>query len=154
MHMIEKIKLIPLISIALLFVSCTVEEEVREKRGIMFSAQTRTNNSTTEYTNLQPGEEVGIYVVERTQTGMGASLKPTGNTFDNLLLSCQAEGVLRPQAVTRYPSEINYVDFYAYAPYDAATEITSNQLILFFLYSTTNLSPKQSENPICYGQNC
>lgn len=139
MHMIEKIKLVLLISIALLFVSCTVEEEVKEKRGIMFSAQTRTNNSTTEYTNLQPGEEVGIYVVERAQTGTEASLKPTGNTFDNLLLSCQAEGVLRPQAGTRYPSEISHVDFYAYAPYDAATEITSNQLMSFFVQHDQSL---------------
>ena len=72
-----------------------------------------------------------VYIVERTQTGTEASLNPTGNIFDNLLLSCQEEGVLRSQAVTRYPSEISHVDFYAYVPYDAATEIAPNQLMLF-----------------------
>lgn len=139
MRMIEKIKLLLLTFIVLLFASCTVEEEVKEKRGIMFSAQTRTNNATTEYTNLQPGEQVGIYIVESTQTGTEASLKPTGNTFDNLLLSCQAEGILRPQVVTRYPSEISHVDFYAYAPYDVATEITLNQLMSFFVQHDQSL---------------
>ncbi len=140
MRMIEKIKLILLTYIVLLFASCAVEEEVKEKRGIMFSAQTRTNSSTTEYTNLQPGERVGMYIVGRTQIGTESSLKPTGNTFDNLFLSCQEEGALRPQTVTRYPPEISYVDFYAYAPYDAATEIASNQLMSFFVQHDQSLS--------------
>lgn len=60
MGMIEKIKLLLLTSIVLLFASYTVEEEVKEKRGIMFSVQTRTSNATTEYASLQPRGQVGI----------------------------------------------------------------------------------------------
>lgn len=109
------------------------KKSLKENRGILFSAQTRTNNSTTEYANLQPGEQVGVYIIERTGAGAETSLKPTGNIFDNLLLSCQSEGILKPQNETYYPLSISYVDLYAYAPYDAATEIDSNRLLSFFV---------------------
>lgn len=133
MHISEKMKLLLLSSIVLLFASCTAEEEFKENRGILFSAQTRTDNSTTEYANLQPGEQVGVYIIERIEAGAETSLKPTGNIFDNLLLSCQSEGILKPQNETYYPLNISYVDLYAYAPYDAATEIDSNRLLSFFV---------------------
>lgn len=69
MHISEKMKLLLLSSIVLLFASCTAEEEFKENRGILFSAQTRTDNSTTEYANLQPGEQVGVYIIERIEAG-------------------------------------------------------------------------------------
>lgn len=134
MHISEKMKLLLLSSIVLLFASCKAEEELKEKGGILFSAQTRTNNSTTEYANLQSGEQVGVYVIERTGgAGIDPPFEPMGNIFDNLLLSCQSEGILKPQNETNYPPGIGHVDLYAYAPYNASTEIDSNQLLSFFV---------------------
>ena len=39
MHISEKMKLLLLSSIVLLFASCTAEEELKENRGILFSIQ-------------------------------------------------------------------------------------------------------------------
>lgn len=93
MRIIRKLKLMLLFSTAFLLVSCTAEEELREQE-IVLGAQTR-NDDSPGYIDLQVGEQVGAYIVERTAEDTEGSFKPAGNLFDNLLLSYQS-GALKP----------------------------------------------------------
>lgn len=111
--------------------SCTAEEKPEERGKITLSAQTRVHNSANEYTSLQPGDQVGVYIAEHTEAETETSLKPAGNTFDNLLRCCQSAGVLEPQSETHYPPGVSHVDVYAYAPYDAVTAISSDRQLSF-----------------------
>lgn len=131
MRIIRKLKLMLLFSTAFLLVSCTAEEGLREQE-IVLGAQTRNYDSPTGYIDLQVGEQVGAYIVERTAEDTEGSFKPAGNLFDNLLLSYQS-GVLKPQNPIYYPVGIGYVDYYAYAPYGEGTTISSNHSMAFLV---------------------
>lgn len=127
----KKITLMLLSSVVLLATSCTSEEKPKEQE-IRLGAQTRSDSSPTGYINMQSGDQVGAYIVANSGGATNGSLKPTGNLFDNLLLSYQS-GVLKPQGQIYYPAGISHVDYYAYAPYNAGTTISANHSMPFLV---------------------
>lgn len=125
------LELILLSSTASWIASCAVEEE-RGEQEIVLSAQTRSENSSSQYIDLDAGEKIGAYIIESGMENINGSFKPTNNLFDNLLLIYQSK-VLKPESTIYYPVGVSHVDYYAYAPYSKETTISSAHSTTFFI---------------------
>lgn len=68
MYRMIKQKMILPFSVALVFASCALEDGVKENSGVVLNAQMRTGSSGTEYSSLQPGAQVGTYIVNNGKT--------------------------------------------------------------------------------------
>lgn len=64
--------------------SCTAEEKPEERGKITLSAQTRVHNSANEYTSLQPGDQVGVYIAEHTEAETDVNLNMTSGELTEL----------------------------------------------------------------------
>lgn len=104
-----------LLIVLILFIqSCFIHETKNRVEEVAFNGMTRTFEA--EYASFSPEDMLGLYVVSRPETSVPGTLKPTGNTFDNLKLRLDGE-TMRPLVPVFYPAGIGRVDLYAYGPY-------------------------------------
>lgn len=137
-------------SVVLLFAACTSEEKNKEQE-IVLGAQTRSDSSPTGYVSMQGGDQVGVYIVANEGEATNGSLKPTGNLFDNLLLSYES-GILKPQGQVYYPAGISHVGYYAYAPYNANTTISTESLMEFLVQRNQSTAEELKKSDLLWSK--
>lgn len=147
----QQIKLIGASLSVLFLTSCITDGTSNINQSILFKAQTRTSNLVDEYTQLEPGEKVGVYIVRGREVGE-SSMSPSERMFDNLLLTCEAEGVLKPHKETNYTPGVSFVDFYAYAPYDESPEILSNQILQFTIQQDQSIAGALNKSDLLWSK--
>lgn len=104
-----------LLIVLILFIqSCFIHETNNKVEEVAFNGMTRTFEA--EYASFSPEDMLGLYVVNRPEASVPGTLKPTGNTFDNLKLRLDGE-TMKPLSPAFYPAGIGRVDLYAYGPY-------------------------------------
>ncbi len=93
------------------------------KKEVVFSAVQTSAMVSTRATDaiFQPGDEIGIYVVKRTDPGVAGLLLPSGNFADNKRYRINHTGQLEPYGENDkiFIESGGYFDYYAYYPYQS-----------------------------------